>query len=181
MAQLPPDSVLVAAASGETDALEDIYRYFAPALIQYFRGRGAGDPEGSCHEVLLTVFPRIPKVTGGMAGLRALVFSVAHARMVDHYRWRSRQPPVGEYIAAADHRSVESAEETVLALAGAAEMDELLQRLGADQREALLLRIIADLSLAETARIMKRSTGAVKQLQRKGLMALRAILEEDGE
>ncbi|GGH99274.1 RNA polymerase sigma factor [Arthrobacter liuii] len=180
MTQLPPDSVLVAAASGEVGALEDIYRYFAPVLIQYFRGRGAGDPEGSCHDVLLTVFSRIPTVTGGMAGLRSFVFAVAHARIVDQYRWNGRQPPVGEFVAAADHRSVESAEETVITLAGAAEMDELLQRLGADQREALLLRIVADLSLAETARIMKRSTGAVKQLQRKGLIALRAILE-DGE
>lgn len=180
MTQLPPDSVLHAARSGEQKSLEELYRFFAPVLIQYFRARGAGDPEGLCHDVLLGVFPKIARVTGGMAGFRALVFSVAHARMVDHYRWKSRQPVIGEYIAEADIRNVESAEETVVALASAAEVEELLQRLSADQREAILLRIIADLSLDETARIMKRSTGAVKQLQRKGLLALRALLE-DGE
>jgi RNA polymerase sigma-70 factor (ECF subfamily) len=39
------------------------------------------------------------------------------------------------------------------------------------------LRVLADLSVEETARVLGRTPGAVKQLQRRGLLALREILE----
>jgi RNA polymerase sigma-70 factor (ECF subfamily) len=52
----------------------------------------------------------------------------------------------------------------------------LLHRLGDDQRQALTLRVVAELSLDETAEVMGRSIGAVKQLQRRALEALRAIV-----
>jgi RNA polymerase sigma-70 factor (ECF subfamily) len=50
---------------------------------------------------------------------------------------------------------------------------ELLADLNPDYREVLALRVVADLSLEETAAIMGKSQGAVKQLQRRALSALR--------
>ena len=40
------------------------------------------------------------------------------------------------------------------------------------------LRIIADLSIEQVASVMGRSAGAIKQLQRRGLIALRAVLKD---
>jgi RNA polymerase sigma-70 factor (ECF subfamily) len=42
-----------------------------------------------------------------------------------------------------------------------------------DQREVLALRIIAELSLEQTAQVMNRSAGAIKQLQLRALANLR--------
>jgi len=44
----------------------------------------------------------------------------------------------------------------------------------------LSLRVVADLDLEQTAAVMERSVGSVKQLQRRALLALRALLEPSG-
>ena len=48
------------------------------------------------------------------------------------------------------------------------------------QREVIMLRYILSLSLAETAAIVGRTEGAVKQLQLRGLSTLKSILGADG-
>jgi RNA polymerase sigma-70 factor, ECF subfamily len=42
----------------------------------------------------------------------------------------------------------------------------------------LYLRIVADLPIEQVAQVIGRSAGAVKQLQRRALLALRAALAE---
>lgn len=61
MAQLPQDWVLIQARSGDEGALEELYRYFAPLLVQYFRGRGRGTPKVSARRFAGSD----PKNTGG--------------------------------------------------------------------------------------------------------------------
>jgi RNA polymerase sigma-70 factor (ECF subfamily) len=55
---------------------------------------------------------------------------------------------------------------------------ELLLGLTPDQRSVIALRVIADLSLEETAGILGKSVGAVKALQKRGLERLRRGLEQ---
>ncbi len=45
------------------------------------------------------------------------------------------------------------------------------------QRDVLALRMIAGLTLAETAELMGKKVGAVKQLQRRGLETLQAEID----
>ncbi|MDX5318371.1 MAG: sigma-70 family RNA polymerase sigma factor, partial [Actinomycetes bacterium] len=84
------DAVVDAAGRGDRDAVETVYRTLAPRVLGYLRARGAEDPEGLTNEVFIAVVPRLATVKGGAAGLRTLVFSVAHARAVDEHRRRSR-------------------------------------------------------------------------------------------
>jgi len=79
----------------------------------------------------------------------------------------------------ADPRQVVSAEEAHAGMVGDQNTLALLGRLGDDQRQALTLRVVAELSLEETAQIMGRSVGSVKQLQRRALEALRSIVSEE--
>ena len=53
---------------------------------------------------------------------------------------------------------------------------QLLHHLSDDQREVLMLRIIADLSVDDTAAIVGKSYEAVKALQRRGLASLRRVV-----
>ena len=57
----------------------------------------------------------------------------------------------------------------------------LLSVLSPDQREVLLLRVVADLSVEETAAVLGKGYEAVKALQRRGLASLRrALSSEEG-
>ena len=137
----------------------------------YLKSKGCDDAEALTQEVFLTLFSNLDTLTGGVAGVRSFTFSIAHARMVDDVRRRAREPESSPFDPLADRRSAESAEENVLnSQLGAT---DLLQGLNPQQREVLLLRIVADLSIAEAARIMGRSEGSVKQLQRRALAVLK--------
>jgi RNA polymerase sigma-70 factor (ECF subfamily) len=58
-------------------------------------------------------------------------------------------------------------------------MQSAFEVLTDDQRDVLALRIIANLTLEETADTVGKRVGAVKALQRRGLIALRLRIEQD--
>jgi RNA polymerase sigma-70 factor (ECF subfamily) len=175
------EAALPAAQSGQPWALRALYDELSPRVHGYLETRGAREPEDLTSEVFLTVFSRLATVTGGAAGLRTFVFSVAHARLVDDLRQRSRRGDAVSYETWHDDRLTASTEDEAVDRLGTAEVRALLHELPADQRDVLLMRIVGDLSLEQTAQAIGRSTGAVKQLQRRGVLALRARLQEPSD
>ena len=172
------DDLVRAAQDGDAAAMQALYAALAPTVLGYLRAKGAEDPEGATSDVFLAVFGRIRQVRGGASGLRKLTFSIAHARMVDQHRARARRPTELPYRAEVDTRTVESAEQTAVTRAATAQVLQVLELLPPDQREVITLRVVADLSVEQVAEIMGRSGGAVKQLQRRGLLAIRQALAE---
>ena len=168
------DDALLAAQAGQAWALRAIYDELAPRVHGYVRARGGSEPEDLTSEVFLTVFSKLDSVSGGSDGLRALVFSVAHARLVDDLRRQARQAISVSYESWHDERSTTSTEEVALDRIRTAEVRALLGQLPPEQRDVLLMRLVGDLSLEQVARAIGRSTGAVKQLQRRALLTLRA-------
>jgi RNA polymerase sigma factor (sigma-70 family) len=148
-----------------------VYRTFAGAVLGYFKARGVDDPEAVTQDVFLAFFPKIGELTGGLQGAKSLVFSIAHARMVDHYRRVERRPAFTPYDPLQDARSTASAEDHALGRAGGAA--GMLEGLADDHREVLALRVVADLSIEQVAGIMGKSQGAIKQLQRRALQNLK--------
>jgi RNA polymerase sigma-70 factor (ECF subfamily) len=105
------------------------------------------------------------------------VFSVAHARYVDETRRRSRRLALAPYEPELDERQEPSAEVRALHSVGTRAVLDVLHQLADEQRSVVTLRVLGDLSVEETARVLGKTPGAVKQLQRRGLLALRALLE----
>lgn len=172
------DAVVAEACTGDPDALRRVYQTLAPAVLGYLRARGVSDPEAATSEVFLAVLPRLARLHGGAAGLRTLVFSVAHARMVDDHRAQARRPRTVDYEPAEDDRPVPSAEEEALDEMAGERVRAVLELLPRDQGEVLRLRFVADLSIEQTAAVMGRTEGAVKQLQRRALAGLRTAIDE---
>lgn len=177
MAALLTDEDLSAALAGDPSGFSAVYRALSPAVLGYFRARGADDPEALTQDVFVDVLPKLGGISGGEKGLRTFIFSVAHARLVDYRRREARTPILGEYDPLDDGRRSASAEEHLIDSLGGG-ITELLQLLNDEQREVLVLRIVADLSIEQVAGIMDKSTGAVKQLQRRALVALRELVTE---
>jgi RNA polymerase sigma-70 factor (ECF subfamily) len=143
-------------------------------VVGYLTGRGVNDPEALTSDVFVAVLPRLPELTGGVAGLRTFVFSVAHARAVDDVRRRARRPEAVEFDPVRHDSVAASAEHEAMERADTASARTVLEGLSPDYREVLALRVIADLDLEQTALVMQRSVGSIKQLQRRALLALRA-------
>ena len=180
MSDSPLEDALRAAQAGEAWAARVLYEELAPRVLGYLRARGAAEPEDLTSEVFLSVFGRLSTVTGGMAGLRTFTFSIAHARMVDEYRRRARRQSDTVYEAEQDPRTSAAAEDDGLIALQTARVRELLDMLAPDQRDVLVLRVLGDLSVEQVTEVLGISDGAVRQRQRRGLLALRKRLEREG-
>jgi RNA polymerase sigma-70 factor (ECF subfamily) len=172
------DDLTESARRGEAWALSEVWRRISPDVTAYLRGRGVADPEDMTSEVFVQVFRRIHRFRGGDAALRTFIFSVAHARYVDELRRTSRRGVTAELDVDGHAAAAPSAEAQAMAAIGEQRVRELIGALSADQRDVLLLRIVADLSLEQTAQVLGKKVGAVKSLQHRGLAALRPLVEE---
>lgn len=158
-------------APARPDAAE-AYRVLAPAVLGYLRARRAPDPEDVLGEVFLQVSRDLDRFHGDHDDLRRWVFRIAHNRMTDAFRRRSRRPQIAD-----------RAPPTVVAPPDPAPVDDeliaALQQLGEDQREVVVLRFVADLSLEDVAQITGRNVNAVKAMQHRALANLRRALAVD--
>lgn len=181
------DELLLRARGGDREAFGALFQQLSPGVAGYLRAHRCPDVEDVTSEVFLSAFRGISRFEGDSAALRAWLFSLAHRRRVDAVRRAVRRPQVADGGLDDDPRTVPSAEEA--ALSGGPESGlqpshtggalALLHRLTEDQREVLALRVVADLSLEDTAMALGRSVGAVKALQHRALEALRRLVEED--
>ena len=171
--------ILNAAKGGEEWAWAVIYRDLAGAVTGYLALRGAPEPEDQASETLFDVARNIGRFEGDEASFRSWVFVIAHRRLIDARRRKGRHVETTPLHDSEVHPrgDVESEALDNLALA---EMIDLLAPLTDDQRDVLALRLIADLSLEETADVMGKGVGAIKALQRRAVGNLKKVLETQG-
>jgi RNA polymerase sigma factor (sigma-70 family) len=174
------DDVLARAREGSGEAFTALYRELAGPVAAYLRAKGVPDVEDLTSEVFIAVFTGIAGFEGDERGFRSWVFTIAHRRVVDSWRRAGRRPVAEPYEPVDDTRSTPSAEAEALALVGRERAMALLDLLTDTQREVLVLRIVADLTIEEVAAVTGRPPGAVKALQHRGLATLRRILAKEG-
>jgi RNA polymerase sigma factor (sigma-70 family) len=178
---LPFDDVLTAAQTGAGWAFEVLYRDLSPAVTGYLRLHGAAEPDDLASETFIGVFTGLAGFHGDEQALRAWVFTIAHRRLIDDWRRRSRRPQVtDEDVDLAGHLGGD-VEDDVLVRVGTERVHRLCGELPDDQRTVLLLRILADLTVEQVAQVMGRSVPSVKALQRRGLRSLRDRIESGSE
>lgn len=167
------ESTLAAAQQGAAWASTAIWVEYAPAVAAFLRARGSREPDDLTSEVFLAVFERVGSFTGGEAEFRSFVFSIAYRRLVDELRMRARRGTHDEWTPERDDRRAPSAEDEAHTTIGDAAALRVLDDLPRDQRDVLVLRIIADLTIEQIAEVLGKREGAVKALQRRALENLR--------
>jgi RNA polymerase sigma factor (sigma-70 family) len=160
------------AQEGRGEAWETIYDELAPALLGYLRAQGAVEPEDLLGEIFLQMVRDLAGFEGGEAQFRAWAFTVAHHRLVDERRYRARRPvePLPPEALLESAAPDETDEGSAVA---DARVGHALRRLPAQQRNVILLRVLGDLSIAEVARVLGKTPGAVKAAQTRALASLK--------
>lgn len=167
------DATVAAAKAGDKDAFGRLWVELSPRVAGYLRSHGVADAEDITSEVFLAVFRQVRSFSGGGSALQAFVFTVAHRRQVDWHRHRARR---GHWVPIEDADGLPTASSTESVALARLEEDgviELLHCLTVDQRSVLTLRVVADLSLEQTAAVLGKDVGAVKSLQHRALARLR--------
>ncbi|MEA2155440.1 MAG: polymerase sigma-70 factor, subfamily [Solirubrobacteraceae bacterium] len=167
----PFEDVLLGARAGAEWAWTRIHGELSPKLVGYLRAQGAADPEDVAGEVFLQVVRGLHGFSGGEREFHAWVFTIAHRRLTDDRR-RRRRRPVEVTSDQPETAGGGDLHEEVVARIADASVRAAIDELPPDQRSVLLLRIIGDLTIEEIARAVGKRPGAVKALQRRGLLRL---------
>ena len=175
------DDVLAAAQAGAAWAFEVLYRDLAPVVTGYLRLHGATEPDDLASETFLGVFTGLAGFSGDEDALRSWVFTIAHRRLIDDWRRRSRRPQLTDDAGDLTLLPGGDAEDDALLRVGTENVHTMCAALPDDQRSVLLMRVLADLTVEQIASVMGRSVGSVKALQRRGLRSLREQLENSSE
>jgi RNA polymerase sigma-70 factor (ECF subfamily) len=177
--------VLLAARRGADGAWAELYRDLGPGVLRFLKAQGAADPEDCLGDCFLEVVRNLHRFDGGEDAFRAWVFAISRARLVDSWRRSERRPKnaSGGLEEAERHHHQPAADGAMMQRASVA---QLLEGLTPDQRSVLLLRVLHQFSIQETAIIIGKGEGAVKLLHHRAIRRLRrAVLaardDEEGE
>lgn len=174
------DDLIASAQAGSENAWHELLTPIAPKLVGYLRLRGARDPEAVAGDVFVDVARSIERFSGDRDGFASWVFVIAHRRLIDEHRRIEARPAETLTAHPIESGLASSAEEEALRSVSNQDLLALLSDLTAPQRDVIYLRIIADLSVEETARVLNRPVSSVKALQRRGLGALRRVARDQG-
>ena len=178
MRQLPGEHALLKRAKQYDEAaLGELYDAYAPRIYAYIYRR-VGDAhlaEDLVGDVFVRVVQAIRTECFWHTSFRAWLFRIAHNVVVDHYR---RRPPF--LSDSLDKVWVPGAgDDPGQAIEAFEESDQLrraLRCLTRAQQEVLVLRFGRGLTARETARVLHKTTGAVKAAQHRAVVALRRRL-----
>jgi RNA polymerase sigma-70 factor, ECF subfamily len=171
---------MIAAQAGERAAYERLLREITPFIRSVARGRSSNraDIEEIVQDTLLTVH-RVRHTYDPRRPFSPWLASIAARRGIDSLRRRmrvSRHETVddGSYETFADPGANTDFE----AVRSSEEVNDLLARLPARQREALEAMKLKEMSLAEASAASGQSVAALKVNVHRGLKALRALFSE---
>ena len=179
------------ARAGDGDAFGELYaRYYRDVFgfIRWRVGRDHQAAEDLTADVFLRAFAAIGRWTWQGRDFGAWLTTIARHRVADHFKSaRCRLSFAVPFTAAGIDSWFERADvdpagdpETAAVTADvAAAVRAALVYLTPEQRQCILLRFMAELSIAETAEAMNREQGAVKGLQYRATQALRAACADD--
>lgn len=164
------------AARAKEDALASLFDQHYDGVVRYIFVR-IGD-RAEAEDLAGDVFLRAVKSLGSFRGteeqMRFWVFRVAHNIVVDHYRKKSKRQTVPlDPAEVSPQRDVEEIAETSLQIAA---LSQAMNQLTPAQREVIGLRFFAGLTSEEAGRVLGKSGGAVREMQRGAVEKLRGIM-----
>lgn len=177
------DRLVKRAVRGDAEAfgrLFDIYgdRVYAFALA---RVRDHHDAEDLTEIVFMKAYEAISSYDRRGLPFGAWLFRIARNTVIDRARHVARVPEFAEYAEAEALAGDESTDEEVLRKAGATRIRECVSALEEAQAACVALRFFWGLDVAETARAMDKTPGAIKALQHRAIRNLARMLREEYE
>lgn len=168
------------ARQGDSEAFGLLYDHYHGSVYRFlfYRTRSSTLAEDLTSE---TFFRALRSMTGFRwqgKDFGAWLMTIARNLATDHFKaGRTRLELATEDMGAHDD-STEGPEAAVLASLTNEILLQALTELPAEQRDCLVMRFLQGMSIAETAAVLGRSDGAVKQLQLRGVRNLAKLMPE---
>ena len=164
------------AKEGDQEAFAQLYEEYFDKIYRYVTIR-IGDKmeaEDITQQVFLNAIKAISSFKWRGVPFSAWLFRIAHNQVVDYLRKRKKRVsvPLEESLIAGDSDPQGIFERKL----NIERLISATKKLTLAQQEVISLRFAGEMSVAEVAKVMGRSEGAVKALQHSAVVALRKVL-----
>ena len=169
------------ARGGDTEAFGMLYDHYNTSVYRfvYYRVGSVTLAEDLTSETFFRALRSMGSFRWQGKDFGAWLMTIARNLTADHYKSsRTRLEMTTEDMTPHDS-ATEGPEGSVLSTLTNETLLKALKELPAEQQECLIMRFLQGLSIAETAAVLGRSEGAVKQLQLRGVRNLAKALPED--
>ncbi|MCW2857751.1 MAG: polymerase subunit sigma-70 [Marmoricola sp.] len=166
--------------AGDDEAFRIVYRAVHPRLERYLSALvGRNDAEDVASDTWAQAFRDLDRFSGDADGFRGWITTIGRNRALDHLRAQGRRPLASFAPEDLPERvAPDDIEATIEGLLGTDAALRLISALPAEQAEAVLLRAVMGLDAKTVARIVGRTSGAVRTAAYRGLRALATQLAE---
>jgi len=166
------------ARNGDKEAFGQLYDHYQPSVYRflYYRVGSMTLAEDLTAETFFRALRSMHSFRWQGKDFGAWLMTIARNLTADHFKaGRTRLEQTTEDMQTLDTTS-EGPEIEVLSSLTNEALLRALGELPTEQRECLIMRFLQGLSIAETAEILGRSSGAVKQLQLRGVRNLAKLI-----
>ena len=167
------------ACKGDADAFGQLYELSLDRVYRYIYFRVSDDEtaEDLTSKVFLKAWEHLPRYKSGGAPFIAWLYTISRNTVIDHYRLNRQNADLDEARdLPADDPLPEAESERRTA---SQRLREALWQLTREQRDVLTMKTLEGLSTDEIAARLRKSPGAVRAVQMRGLQALAKIYRAD--
>ena len=168
------------ARKGDAEAFGQLYDHYHTSVYRFLYYRVGSVPlaEDLTAETFFRALRSMSSFRWQGKDFGAWLMTIARNLTTDHFKaGRTRLESTTEDMSSLD-TTTDGPENAVLASLTNEALLSALSELPTEQRECLVMRFLQGLSIAETAEVLDRSAGAVKQLQLRGVRNLARILPD---
>ena len=173
--------VLAAAQRGEEVAFAALYRDLNPLVLRYLAAHDRRGSDDLAAETWLAAARGLGRFTGAEEAFRGWIFTIAHRRLIEHWRHNGHRP--AEVLSSDPAPSVCAPDDTegsgLAHLTGQEAVSLVCSLLPPDQADVVLLRVLAGLDASQVAEILGKRPGTVRVLQHRALRRLAGKLSPE--
>ena len=150
-----------------------LYEEYYDRIVRYIfiRINDQGEAENLGGDVFLRALQSLDSYRGRPQQMIAWLFSIARNLVIDHVRKMSKRKEISiDEVEIPDKQNIEEAVEKKSELE---RLSQAVKQLTPAQREVIGLRFFAELSSTEVGKILGKSSGAVREMQRAAIETLR--------
>ncbi|HZE33416.1 MAG TPA: sigma-70 family RNA polymerase sigma factor [Actinoallomurus sp.] len=173
--------VVLRARDGESDAFAVLYDRYVDLVYRfvYYRVGTHALAEDLTSETFLRALRRMSLFTWQGKDFGAWLVTIARNIVLDHFKSSRYRLEICTAELLETDRWEEGPESAVLDSFTHRALFSAVRQLGSEQRECVVLRFLHGLSVAETAEVMGKNTGAIKALQYRATRSLARVFPSD--
>ncbi|TWH45392.1 RNA polymerase sigma factor [Sporomusa sp. KB1] len=176
--------LIAKAQEGDKAALDELVTAYWPPIYRLALSK-TGSPEDAqeiAQDTFLRALTALPRYKETNATFKTYLSRITLNLIIDYYRKRGRTPHMID-IAQYNEPIIDTStrpDEAVMSAEQRREVSRLLELLPEEQRRVIELRILQGVAIADVARIMGKSSAAIKMLQQRALKKLKDLFDENG-